>query len=89
MIPCKPGIQGITGKQGITGLQGKTGVQGITGAPGPDNHTKYYWANVQLQTATDTTKEPIFKTATVQNDATNKCKMAYDSTEECLKFIFS
>ena len=28
-------------------------------------------------------------TATVQNDANNRCKMIYDSTEECMKFTFA
>ena len=48
-----------------------------------------YWANVELTSSADTTKEPTFKTATVQNDNTHKCKMLYDSTEECMKFTFA
>lgn len=47
-----------------------------------------YWANVQVSSAAATNTQPVVSTVTVQNDANNKCKMQYDSTESCIKFVF-
>lgn len=48
-----------------------------------------YWANVQVSPAAATNTQPVVSTVTVQNDANNKCKMQYDSTESCIKFVFN
>lgn len=47
-----------------------------------------YWANVAVSSASATNTQPVVNTVTVQNDTNNKCKIQYDSTESCVKFVF-
>ena len=97
------GPRGITGVQGLTGVRGITGpqgIRGITGAPGITDPTKFYWANLQLQTGASNNTNPTFGTVKSSelrstlgvrvgsNDTTGGCKIEYDSTNECIQFKF-
>jgi len=55
---------------------------------GETAYNRKYWANVETSATSSKTTEPTFKSATIQNDDSHKCKMIYDSTEECMKFTF-
>jgi hypothetical protein len=56
------GNQGPTGKTGPQGPTGKTGGTGPTGASG--DPSSFYWANIQIQTQSSTSKSPTFNECT-------------------------
>ena len=53
-----------------------------------------YWANSKVQTAANYIKEPEFKTVKINGSTTNaastkNCVLQYDTTNECLNFVFN
>ncbi len=75
---------------------GGTSVQGLANSKtitiSSTSPTSCYWANIQITSSAAYNKAPEFSSITIGNGTTSsgtkKCQQIYDSTNQCLKFVF-